>query len=91
MAEIKVTSKLNFSVTLTLNEEEIRALAGIFGYNEDAFLKAFYEKMGRAYVQPHEAGVRSLHQSVRRVTGPAIYEIDRIRKAMTESLAPLPR
>lgn len=86
MAKVTHTSvKASLSVTLELNEAEVRALAGIFGYNVDAFLKVFYERMGKVYVQPHEAGVRSLHETIRGVMSKPIAEIDRARKAMNEA------
>jgi hypothetical protein len=50
--------------TFTLTESEMRALDAMVGYGEDAFLKVFYEKLGRAYMQPHEAGLRSLFKTV---------------------------
>lgn len=83
----KVQAQL--TVTLELTELEARALDGIFGYNVDAFLKVFYERMGKAYVQPHEAGVRSLHNSIRGVVAGPLAEIDKARKAMFEASKPL--
>jgi hypothetical protein len=80
-SEVRAT----LSVTLGLTEAEARALDGIFGYNADSFLKVFYEKMGRAYVQPHEAGVRSLHNTIRGVVSGPLAEVDRARKAMLEA------
>lgn len=76
----KVTTDL--SVQLELNEEEVRALSGIFGYSADTFLKYFYKKMGKIYVQPYENGVRSLHRQIGMLmTGP-IMQIDQARKAI---------
>lgn len=66
MAKVKQAKvEAELTVLLELNESEVRALAGIFGYNVDAFLSVFYERMGKSYVEPHEAGVRSLHQTIR--------------------------
>lgn len=79
----KVTATL--SVTLELTEAEARALDGIFGYNVDSFLKVFYERMGRAYVDRHEAGVRALHNTIRGVVAGPLAELDRARKAMFEA------
>jgi hypothetical protein len=55
---------------------------GLFGYDVEAFLKVFYEKMGKAYVQPHEAGVRSLHATIRGVVSEPIAAVDKARKQM---------
>ncbi len=85
----KVTAariEASLTVTLQLSEQEAKALDGIFGYDVDHFLKAFYEKMGKAYVQPHEAGVRSLHATIRGQLAGPIAEFDKARKALHEAL-----
>lgn len=85
MATLKHSSvDAKLTVTLELNEAEVRALDGIFGYSVDAFLNAFYQKMGKAYVQPHEAGVRSLHETIRGAMGGSIAKVDAARTAMRE-------
>ncbi len=52
-------------VTIRLTEAEAGALDALAGYSVDEFLKVFYEKMGRAYLEPYEAGLRTLFDSVR--------------------------
>lgn len=74
------------TVLLELDESEVRAPSGIFGYNVDHFLKVFYERMGKTYVQPHETGVRSLHNTIRGVLAGPIREMDKARTAMQEAL-----
>jgi hypothetical protein len=81
---------VDVKVTLELNESEVRALDGIFGYNVDHFLKCFYEKCGKAYVQPHEAGVRSLHETIRGVLSAPLAQIDKCRRGMHDALATKP-
>ena len=81
---LRSTVEQKLRVTLELDEAEVRALDGIFGYNVDMFLKVFYEKMGKAYVQPHEAGVRSLHASIRGEMAGSIRKIDEIRKKLAQ-------
>lgn len=67
----KYELNMDVRVHLELTESEARALDGIFGYDVERFLKVFYEKMGRSYVEKHEAGVRSLHKTIRQaVSGP---------------------
>lgn len=73
--------------TLELNEAEIGALDAIFGYSPEAFLVAFKKNLGSAYVERYEAGVRSLHQRVRGVTGPALTEIKALRDKLNNALA----
>lgn len=74
--------KAELTVLLELNESEVRALDGIFGYSVDSFLKVFYEKMGRAYVEPHEKGVRSLHETVRQILAGPIAALDDAKRRM---------
>lgn len=91
MATLKRTSiQADLSVDIQLSEAEVRALDGIFGYNVDQFLKVFYEKCGKHYVQPHEAGVRSLHKTVRGILAGPLAEITKARDAVNQALRPRP-
>lgn len=65
MATIDCRSTIQAHITLRLNEDEAAALDALVGYGVESFLKVFYEHMGRAYLQPHEKGLRSLFDSVR--------------------------
>lgn len=53
-------------ISIRLTEVEAAALDALAGYGIEPFLEAFYEKMGRSYLEPHEAGLRSLFTSVQR-------------------------
>jgi hypothetical protein len=75
MAEIK---KIGVSVqtvaTISLNDQELAALDALVGYGLDSFLKVFYEKLGRSYLEPFEPGLRSFFEAVggcRRMTSAA--------------------
>lgn len=81
----KVSIRVETKIVLELTEVEARALDGIFGYNVEAFLRNFYKVMGYSYVQPFEAGVRSLHKTVRGVTSPAISQLDETRKRLNSA------
>lgn len=81
---IKSQVTTNLSVLLELTEEEVRALDGIFGYDPNVFMRVFYEKMGRAYVEPYENGVRSLHKTIRGLLSGPIAAIDEARKAINK-------
>ncbi|HYB97533.1 MAG TPA: hypothetical protein VEC57_00170 [Candidatus Limnocylindrales bacterium] len=81
----KVSAQL--AVTLELSEAEVRALDGIFGYDVEIFLKVFKERMGRAYVEKHEDGVRSLHATIRGQLAKPIAEIGLARQRMWEAAA----
>lgn len=65
MARIINKATIKAEITLVLHEEEAAALDAIAGYGTDAFLKVFYAHLGVAYLKPHEAGLRSLFDSVR--------------------------
>lgn len=69
MATIEGRPSISASVTICLSEEEARALDALAGYNVNEFLEVFYANMGKAYLEPHEAGLRSLFESVHH--GPA--------------------
>lgn len=62
---MKVRHKVEISATLELTQAEIGALDALAGYGTDTFLKVFYERMGKAYLQPYEAGLKSLFAKVR--------------------------
>ncbi len=91
MATLTKTSiDAQISVTIELTESEMRALDGLFGYDVDGFLKVFYEKMGQAYLKPHEGGIRSLHCTVRAALAGPIATIDAARKAVREQITKKP-
>lgn len=88
MAKVLRTSlDTKLTLTLELDEDEVRALDGIFGYNVESFLKVFYERMGRAYVEPHEAGVRKLHETIRSTVAGPLSRITIARAAVRDALA----
>lgn len=65
MAKIEGLGSLSATIRLVLTEEEAGALDAITGYGVEPFLEVFYKNMGRAYLEPYEAGLRSLFESVR--------------------------
>lgn len=79
------SSKVTFTVTVQLNEDEARALDAMGCYGADSFLEVFYKHMGRHYLSPHEAGVRSMFEHVRGEIGTELAKIDKARKAIEEA------
>lgn len=65
MAKITAQPKLELNVTFTVNESEARALDALVGYGDDAFISVFYEKLGKAYMEKHEQGLRSFFKDIR--------------------------
>ena len=47
-----------------MNEDELKALDALAGYDVDQFIAAFYKVMGQSYLGPHEAGLRSFLKAV---------------------------
>lgn len=87
MAEIKPTVVvLDASITLTLNEQEARALNAIAGYGIKPFLEVFYDKMGKHYLKPHEEGLKSLFEAARNKLPSHYYDVDRARQILKDSL-----
>lgn len=73
-AEVKVTA------TVELTEGHLRALDAMAGYGDDAFLKAFYVKLGTAYMKPFEKDLRELFSMIRSDVPVALHEIKDARK-----------
>jgi hypothetical protein len=65
----KLGAVIDVAVELVLNEDELCALDALFGYDLESFLGTFYRMMGRNYLEPHEAGLRSLAATVRGCAG----------------------
>ncbi len=78
---------MTYGIVLNLNESEARALDALFGYNDDAFLKAFYKHMGSHYLQPHEKGFRSLSSAVRGQITDQLGIVARARRALNGTTA----
>lgn len=81
--ETKINSRLIFSVKCELTENELRALDGLVGYGFDAFIKCFYEHLGRHYLEPYEADLKQLFAKIESLR-PEIENIQKARKALTK-------
>lgn len=81
MASIVAKPTIELRVTFALSESEARALDALVGYGDDAFIKVFYEHLGKAYMENHEVGLRSLFKSTREVLPGILSMTDNARKA----------
>lgn len=98
MAKLACKPTIELNVTLSLTESEVHALDALFGFDADEFLKVFYAGLGRSYLEPHEAGFRLLHKTIRGLTGPAMGRVARAREMFageiheqrSESVPPAP-
>ena len=80
------TATISFGTTITLNETEIRALDALVGYGDDAFIKAFKEKLGESYIRNNTAGLKSLFKAVREQVIPAMHDIETARRDLREAM-----
>ena len=76
--KVKMLGRVDAVVTVEMSLEELAALNALFGYGFDGFLQVFYREMGKHYLQPHEAGLKSLHDTVVRETSGIV---ERVRYA----------
>lgn len=81
MAQLEAKTKLDLSVSFTVNESELRALDALAGYGDDAFIQMFYKNLGESYMKPYEAGMREFLKSIRNVAAPILSQTDKARKA----------
>jgi hypothetical protein len=77
-------SEMQFSLFLKLTESEARALDALVGYGHKEFLKVFYEKLDKSYMEPHEKGLASLFQSVRQEMPSHLSRIDKTRETFNK-------
>ena len=82
MKAAKHTPQITWSTTLTLTEDESRALDAVTGYSTSAFLDVLYEKMGRAYLQPYARGWETFVEAVRSQVVPQLHQIDEARRVL---------
>lgn len=73
---------LNITATVALTEGQLAALEAMAGYGADAFLKAFYVKLGRHYMKPFERDLRDLFDAVGGQVAPALRRVRETRKKL---------
>lgn len=84
MAKVRSTSYVTVQATITFEEPELRALKALTGYGIDSFLEVFYEKLGRYYMEPHEAGLRALFKTVNPPVGEALSKVRKAREVLED-------
>ena len=75
MAKLTVKSTIQLELTITLTEIEARVLDALAGYGADAFIKHFYEHLGKADMEEHEKGVN--------IVDSPVYQVKHIFQACT--------
>lgn len=81
MAKIIGQGTLKAEIVLVLSEEEAGALDALVGYGFQPFKEVFYEKLGKAYMEKYERGLKSLFESVRGGEGSVESHLTRFRHA----------
>lgn len=84
MTKSQTSSHLSVSISFTVTEEEARALDVLPSYGIDKFIEMFYETLGKAYLQPHEEGLRSFLRHIREKVHPGLENVDKARKYLKE-------
>lgn len=79
MAIIWGRPTVQLKIAVEFSEAEARALYDIARYDVDAFLKVFFEKMGKVYLEKHETALRLLFASLIREVGPWLTRVDSAR------------
>ena len=77
---ITVQTDVKITATIELSEGDLNALAALAGYGADAFLKAFYVKLGKHYMKPFERDLRGLFDRIRNTVPQALRGVQAARK-----------
>ncbi|MEE8289739.1 MAG: hypothetical protein V3R25_10045 [Nitrosomonadaceae bacterium] len=87
MASVKAKSTLTMSstVTLELSGVEAAALNEMTGYGIESFLDGYKRQLGEHYIRPHEAGLRSLFETIGANLPREIRKIEVFNKAMLKA------
>jgi hypothetical protein len=79
---ITITTNVKIVATIELTEGDLRALEALAGYGDDAFLKAFYVKLGMHYMKPFERDLRGLFARIRSTVPKALQAVLAAREAL---------
>lgn len=82
MNGVEVRTKVEITATITFTEGQLRALDALVGYGDDAFLKAFYVKLGKHYMQPFERDLRDLFTQIRSTVPSALRKVGEARQSL---------
>lgn len=83
--KVKSNSNITVDVQLQLSESEARALSAITAYGYKAFADVFYLHLGKSCLQPHEAGLKSLFETIAAELPAHLRKADDARKALTNN------
>jgi len=81
---VKTDVSVKITATLELQEGHLRALDALIGYGDDAFLKAFYVRLGKHYMKPFERDLRDLFSQLRSEVPSALRAVVAAREKFKE-------
>jgi hypothetical protein len=81
-AAVKIKTEVNITASITFTEGQLAALEAMAGYGSDAFLRAFYVKLGKHYMKPFERDLRDLFDKIKTDIKPALKEVRQVRKQL---------
>jgi len=82
----KSVATIEFGLVVKLSEKEARALEAMVGYGFDSFKKVFYERLGEHYMKPHEDGLKSLFDTVKKEINPHLSRFNNTRATFNSKL-----
>ena len=80
--KIKSTSEFKVDILLSLSEQEARALEALTAYGTDSFLEVFYKCLGKACLSPHEQGLKSLFETIKKELPQHLEKADTVRRTI---------
>lgn len=81
---VRLRATLDFRATITITEDMMGALDALVGYGDDAFLKAFEDRLGKAYMSPHTKGLKLFFAAIREEVLPALGDVTQTRRDIQE-------
>jgi len=79
---VTISTDVSVIATIEFSEGELRALDAMTGYGIEPFLKVFYEKLGKHYMQPYEKDLRTLFSRLDSTVPEALRRVKQARKIL---------
>jgi len=76
----KVNADVEFTATLTVNEEELKALDALVGYGGASFIKVFQEHLGKSYLNGSENTLLKIFEEWRQQIPRHLHKIKGMKK-----------
>lgn len=80
MERTNIVANVDMKITLTLTENEARALHVLVGYGFEPFIKVFYEKLGKHYLEPYHKECKNLFDVIYQSLPEQLGKFDKMRE-----------